>query len=120
MPYKDVERKKEWERLHRPERQARQRELRRLGVEQRASRPETPRIEDSGLDFLIPLVAGSAVAIAEPELGLGIGSLTLVIASIYKKGWKWWVFGVVVLAVALIFYSDKQKNTAQSRSEKEK
>jgi hypothetical protein len=28
MPYKDLERKKEWERLHRPQRLARRRELR--------------------------------------------------------------------------------------------
>jgi len=41
MPYKDVERKKEWERLHRPERLARRRELRRIEAEQQAARPDT-------------------------------------------------------------------------------
>jgi hypothetical protein len=38
MPYKDPEWKKEWERLHRPQRLARRRELRRIEVTQQAAR----------------------------------------------------------------------------------
>ena len=40
MPYKDIERKKEWERLHRPERLARRRELRRINAAQEEAQPE--------------------------------------------------------------------------------
>ena len=119
MPYKDSGRKKEWERLHRPERLARRRELRRLTAEQSASRPETPSVQDGGLGFLIPIVAGGALAAYDPKLGIGAGGLTLGIAAIYKKGWRWWVVGIVILVVALFFYSYKQNATA-SRSEKEK
>jgi hypothetical protein len=39
MPYKDPEWKKEWERLHRPQRLARRRELRRIEVTQQAAQP---------------------------------------------------------------------------------
>jgi hypothetical protein len=37
MPYKDLERKKEWEHLHRPQRLARRRELRRIEAERALS-----------------------------------------------------------------------------------
>jgi hypothetical protein len=57
MPYKDLERKKEWERLHRPHRLARRRELRSLEAAQRTALPEAPSTQHSGLGFLIPIVA---------------------------------------------------------------
>jgi hypothetical protein len=104
MPYKDLERKKEWERLHRPERLARRRELRRIEAVQRATRPEVPSTQPGGLGFLIPIVAGGAVAAYDPKIGIAAGGLTLAIAAIYKKGWRWWVVGIVILAVALFFY----------------
>lgn len=43
MPYKDLERKKEWERLHRPERLARRRELRRIAAAQQPTRRDRER-----------------------------------------------------------------------------
>ena len=43
MPYKDLERKKEWERLHRPQRLACRRELRRIAKAQGAVRPKCVR-----------------------------------------------------------------------------
>ena len=49
MPYKDPERKKEWERLHRPERLARRRELRRTEATQPATRRDHDRAQRSGV-----------------------------------------------------------------------
>jgi cell division protein FtsW (lipid II flippase) len=115
MPYKDLERKKEWERLHRPERLARRRELRSIQAAQRAARPEEPSTEHGGLGFLIPIVAGGALAAYDPKLGMGAGGLTLVIATFFSKGWRWWVVGIVILAVALFFYWN-DKNAAKTRS----
>jgi cell division protein FtsW (lipid II flippase) len=115
MPYKDLERKKEWERLHRPERLARRRELRRIEAEQRVARPEAPSAQPGGLGFLIPIVAGGGLAAYDPKLGMAAGGATLAIAAVFKKGWRWWVVGIVVLAVALFFYWN-DKNVAETRS----
>jgi len=104
MPYKDLERKKEWERLHRAERLARRRELRRIEAAQRATRPEVPSTQPAGLGFLIPIVAGGGLAAYDPKLGMGAGGLMLAIAAVFKKGWRWWVVGSVILAVALFFW----------------
>src|SRR5258707_7086266 len=104
MPYKNVERKKEWERLHRSERLARRRELRSIEAVQRAARLEVPSAEHGGLGFLIPIVAGGALAAYDPRLGIGAGGLTLAIAAIYKKNWSWWTVGAVILVIALFFY----------------
>ncbi|SRR5216683_5150493 len=115
MPYKDVELKKEWERLHRPQRLARRRELRRVEAAQRASQPEAPGTQLSEFGFLVPVVAGGALAAYNPTLGIGTGGLTLAIAAIYKKGWSWWIVGVVILFIALFFYwSDKNAEVSRS------
>jgi len=89
MPYKDPERKKEWERLHRPERLARRRELRRSEATQPATRPDATTTEHNVATFLIPLVAGGALAAYNPKLGMAAGGGTLAIAAIFKKGWAW-------------------------------
>ena len=62
MPYKDLARKKEWERLHRPQRLARRRELRRIEVEKQETQPEPQAYEYSGASFLIPVIAGGTLA----------------------------------------------------------
>ena len=110
MPYKDLERKKEWERLHRPERLARRRELRRIAAPQPTTRPNATGSEHNVAGFLIPLVAGGALAAYHPKLGMAAGGGTLVIAAIFKKGWAWWVLGAVVLVLALFFYWNKQNS----------
>jgi len=89
MPYKDPERKKEWERLHRPQRQARRRELRQTADSQQATRPDATQINGSPAGLLIPLAAGS-------------------VAPVFKKSWEWWALGVVILALALYFFWIKQ------------
>jgi hypothetical protein len=115
MPYKDLERKTEWERLHRSERLARRRELRRIGAAQRATRSDATTTQHDVAGFLIPLAAGGALAAYNPKLGMAAGGGTLVVAAIFKKGWAWWVLGAVILALALFFYWNKQ-NEEDSRS----
>lgn len=119
MPYKDLERKKEWERLHRAERLARRRELRRIAAAQRATRPEAPSTQNGGLGFLIPIVAGGALAAYDPKLGIAAGGGTLAIAAIFKKDWRWWVVGIVILAVALFFYWNNQTSAKLRSGKKE-
>jgi hypothetical protein len=112
MPYKNLERKKEWERLHRPQRLARRRELRRIAAAQQATRPGGATAKSSSAAaFLIPLAAGGALAAWNPKLGIGAGSLTLVVAAVWKKNWAWWLVGCVILFVALLFYLMNNEKT---------
>ena len=105
MPYKDLERKKEWERQHRVERLARRRELRQIATAQGATRPTTANQESNeGGGFLIPMIAGGALAAYNPKLGMGAGGLTLLAAAVWKKNWVWWFVGCVVLLIGLLFY----------------
>jgi amino acid permease len=39
---------------------------------------------------------------------MAVGGGTLAIAAIFKKGWAWWALGVVIFALALFFYWNKQ------------
>ena len=109
MPYKDLEHKKEWERLHRPQRLARRRELRRIAAAQKAVRPEVSSARPQrGAGFPVPPVTGAGLAGYNPKLGMAAGGATLAIAGIFKKGWRWWIVGLVLLAaaaaVAVLFY----------------
>ena len=104
MPYKNMERKKEWERLHRTERLARRRELRHVQAAEPTPQPRATRESSGGVGFLVPLVAGGALAAYNPKLGMGAGSLTLVVTAIWKKNWTWWLVGCVTLFIALLFY----------------
>jgi hypothetical protein len=104
MPYKDLERKKEWERQHRAERLARRRELRQIAADQGMTRPVPANQESGGGGFLIPIIAGGALAAYNPTLGMGAGGLTLVVAAVCKKNWVWWFVGFVVLLIGLLFY----------------
>jgi len=74
MPYKDLERKREWERLHRPQRLVRRRQLRSIAAGERVSRPKAPRVKQRGAAFLLPLVAGGALAAYNPRIGMGTGA----------------------------------------------
>jgi hypothetical protein len=85
MPYKNIELKKEWGRLHRPQRLARRQELPRIKAEQGEARPEVTRNEQSAAGFLVPLVAGGTLAACNPELGMAVGGLTLIIAAVGQK-----------------------------------
>ena len=111
MPYKDPERKKDWERLHRNERLARRRELRYVQAVEQTTRPQVTRESSGGVGFLVPLVAGGLLAAWNPMLGMGAGSLTLVVAAVWKKNWAWWLVGCVTLFIALIFYFTNNEKT---------
>ena len=114
MPYKDLERKKEWERLHRPERLARRRELRRIAADQQTTRLPIPQKENTGFGFFVPLIAGGALAAYNPKLGVGAGALTLVAAGIWRKDWTWWFVGCVIVLVGLLFYFIENEKTDDS------
>jgi hypothetical protein len=111
MPYKDPERKKEWERLHRTERVARRREQRFAGSVEQTPRPIADREVTVGVGFVVPLVAGGALAAWNPKIGIGAGGLTLVVATVWKKNWAWWLVGCVTLIIALVFYFTNNEKT---------
>jgi hypothetical protein len=111
MPYKNPERKKEWERLHRAERLTRRREQRRTQGTEQTTRPAATRESNVGVGFLVPLVAGGALAAYNPKVGMGAGGLTLVVAAVWKKNWAWWLVGCVTLFIALLFYFTNNEKT---------
>lgn len=104
-------------RLHRPERLARRRELRRIAATQQTPRPDATGNEPNVAGFLIALVAGGALAASNPMLGMAAGGGTLAIAAIFKKATAWWLLGFLILALALFFYWNKQ-NTQDSQLHK--
>jgi hypothetical protein len=111
MPYKDQERKKEWERLHRPQRLERRRELRRVHSVEQPTRPRATHEASNGIGFLVPLIAGGALAAYNPKIGMGAGGLTLLVAAVWKKNWAWWLVGCVTLLIALLFYFTDNRKT---------
>lgn len=58
MPYKDPERKKEWERLHRVERLARRGQLRQIEAAERQPQPDAAKVEFGNSALLIPVIVG--------------------------------------------------------------
>jgi len=86
MPYKDMDRKKEWEQEHRSERLARRRQLRQIEAVRIAAQPEALSGHDGAASILLPLVAGGALAAYHPKLAMEAGGLTLFVAALYKKG----------------------------------
>ena len=109
MPYKDLQRKREWERLHRPQRLARRRELRRTEAARKEAQPEAANATDGGGGFLwLPVAGGLALASYNPKLAMGAGGLTLLGAAFYKKDWRWWIVGILLLAFGLFFQWSNQ------------
>src|SRR5262249_54480227 len=110
MPYKDPEHRKEWEFRHRSQRLARRRELRRIAITRNAEQPEMPRVEDGAVSFLwLPVVGGVALASSNPHFAIGAGGLTLVAAAALKKNWIWWIAGMIILIIGLLFQWGGQK-----------
>jgi hypothetical protein len=108
MPYKDPNRKKEWELHHRSQRLARRRELRQIEAARLQNEPQPLESQRDGLSFLLPVIAGGALAAYSPKLTLGAGGATLLVAGIYKKGWQWWAVGVLLVVLAALFLSSGQ------------
>jgi len=103
----------EWERLHRTERLARRREQRQgqASAPEQTSRPHLTKELSGRVGFLVPLVAGGALAAYSPKLGAGAGGLTLIVAAVWKKNWAWWLVGCVTLFIALLFYFMNNEKT---------
>jgi hypothetical protein len=98
MPYKDPNHKAEWERVHRQQRLARRRDLRRIEAAREAVEPTEIGLGGS----MLPLLGvGGALALSNPWLGLSAGSLTLSLAAIRKANWRWWVIGAVAVLLSL-------------------
>lgn len=110
MPYKDPLLKSVWERKHRPQRLARRRELRRIEKDRIEAQTDALKGETYELPLLLPLVAGGALAAYDPRLALGAGGVTLFIAAVYKKSWKWWLIGVLLLMIAFLFANIKRED----------
>ena len=108
MPYKDAKGKTEWERLHRPQRLARRRELRKIEAAWNEAHPGVPRTAGTAANFLLPLAAGGVLATYDPKLTMGAGALTLLVASVYKKDGRWWIAGILILAVGIFSQWIKQ------------
>ena len=116
MPYRDPERKKAWERLHRTRRLARRRELRRLEEatqtdQETVSNPNGPPIGS----LLLPTFAAVSIAAYSPKLALGAGGLTLLAATYYKKGWQWWLIGSLTVLLALLFMNWNRGTSAEKK-----
>ena len=103
MPYKDPQQKKEWEHRHRAERLARRHELRQIEAIRQEAQPEMRQAQHDGTGLLFPLVAGGALAAYDPNLAISVGGITLVLAALYRKGWSWWIVGLIVLVAGLMF-----------------
>jgi len=110
MPFKDPQKKLEWELQHRPQRLARRRKLRQIEAAWKEAHPGAVRFRPQGTvaSFLLPLAAGGALASYDPKLAIGAGALTLAAAAVYKKDWRWWIAGVLILIVGLFFQWNSQ------------
>jgi hypothetical protein len=108
MPYKDPERKMEWEMRHHSQRLARRRELRQIEAAWKEAHPEAASLQENGVDFLLPVFAGGALAAYSPKLAIGVGGMTLLLAAIYKKDLNWWIIGGVTLALGWFFHLNDQ------------
>jgi hypothetical protein len=110
MPYKDPERKRQWERLHRSERLTRRRELRKIEAAWKEAHPGVSRTAGTAANFLLPLAAGGVLATYDSKLAMGAGVLTLLVANVYKTDWRWWIAGILILVVGIIFFQWTKQN----------
>ncbi len=109
MPYKDPERKKEWERLYRSKRLARRRQLRQAEATREEAQPEARRRLGGAGSLLLPVAAGGALAAYNPKLAITAGGFTLAAASLYKKDWSWWIVGLLISVIGLFFQWNQKK-----------
>jgi hypothetical protein len=62
-----------------------------------------------GFPWLLLGGGGLMFALYKPAIALGAGGLTLAIAALQKKGWQWWVFGGLIVVVALFRLFNEQR-----------
>jgi hypothetical protein len=112
MPYKDPQRKKEWERRHRLQRLARRRDLRRIEAADNATQPTPASPGDKAVSPWQLLGGGGALALCSPTLGLGAGALILIVAAFQKRSWQWWAIGAAIALCALFLQSSNKRDAA--------
>ncbi len=61
--------------------------------------------------FLFPLAAGCALVSYDPKLAIVAGGLTLAVAAVYKKDWRWWIAAVLILAAGLLFQVPRPRSS---------
>jgi len=57
--------------------------------------------------FLLAVIVGGALTDHDPLLATGAGGLTLVVAAVYIKDWRWRVVGILIPAVGVFFELNK-------------
>jgi len=109
MPYKNPEHNEQWESLHRSQRLARRRELRRIDEVRRVTNLEASPPEGSLAPLVwLPIAGSVALASHSPKLAISAGSATLLGAALFKKDWIWWFVGALIVTVGLLFqWNDK-------------
>jgi len=65
----------------------------------------TPTAARNGGAIIVwaPLIAGGALASYDPKFAIGAGGITLLSAGLGKKSAGWWIVGVLVLIIGLVF-----------------
>jgi hypothetical protein len=76
----------------------RRRELRQFEAARIAAQPGALTGQDGSFRILFPLVAGGPLAAYNPKLAVAAGTVTLLVAALYKKDWLWWIVGILILA----------------------
>jgi hypothetical protein len=80
------------------QRLARCREMRQAEAEHaEEAQTEPNRLQGEASGLLLPLAAWSALAAYNPKLAVGAGGLTLTATAVFKKDWKWWAVGILLL-----------------------
>ncbi len=107
MPYKDPARKAQWERLHRAQRLARRRALRRLEADSAAptafSEADLSRRDPNARvpSPWLPLALGVGVSFFKPRWGMVLGAGVILIAIAMGLSWVWYFVGGAFIAVSM-------------------
>jgi hypothetical protein len=108
MPYRDVRRKEAWEQEHHAERLARRRQLRQIEASRKDAEPEAGSALGSNAGILVPVIGAVALAAHSPKFAIGAGGVTLAAAAYWKRGWNWWIAGILVLILGFFFLWNDQ------------
>jgi hypothetical protein len=54
------------------------------------------------------MIAGGVLAAHNPMLAMGAGGLTIFVTAAYKKDWRWWLVGILLLVLAVYFLLNKK------------
>jgi cell division protein FtsW (lipid II flippase) len=79
------------------------------------ARKQTHADGTGAVKFLVPVIAGGALAAYSPNLAMGAGGLTVAVAAIFKKGASWWVVGILIVLLGLFFYWSDQNDEKASK-----